>query len=734
MDWVAVEREIRKIAETVWSAPCESEVVAGIQCDGVLKLRPDYWILFEASKSNTLEKVRTDISKLSTLRNALMGRNIYSECYFVTPVEGFPSVRETARQSNVDFHTLDSFASKFLGARQYINERREIPFGSAVIPETGAADNSEYTPIDYKDTAGKTYDISQIAKAVKSGKRIILLGEFGTGKSRCIKESFTTLTQTDHSFAPIAINLRDNWGYKSLSHIIRNHLDDMGIGEYADNLIKSLRRGNHAILLDGFDEIGSQSWTGDPARLAETRRKSLQGVRDIAESCQGAGMLITGREHYFSSDEEMLECLGMNSSCIVLRCPDEFSEAEAKDYLHQNSNIGILPDWMPRKPLVCQLLAKLDEDELQALVDTSGGEVQFFESVVDAVCRRETRIHSSLDAVTVKQVLLHLAQDSRSQVQSPETMTSTQINNAFFEVAGYAPIDESSVLLQRLPYLGRVGSGSSDRIFIDDYAKNGLRGLAAHEALTQGNLEVTRVKWKQPLNSFGVRVWSQKIPSDPSTLKYVRQCVIHGNYQLAADYVAVRVGLDADSCDFEGLSVSGGTISSLVMSEKSISNLTLTNVIIDNFTLDDSTLHNVWIDDCIIQHFDGPGSSGNLPESFGPNCEVMEFRDSLTTSNISTLNLSPGQKTLLVIIKKLFFQPGRGRREEALLRGTEAYWDVSSAKAVLKYMEREKIVSNFPGDTGLVYAPQRRHMKRMGSIIEQQKNSTDALWLLVSDS
>lgn len=730
MDWETVEREVRSIAEAVWSSPCVSEVVAGIQCDGVIKLRADYWILIEASRSNTLEKIRTDIAKLGTLRNALFGQNIYSECYFVTPLEGFPSVRETARASNVDFHTLETFASKFLGVRQYLQERQRIAFGSAVDPD-GAADSSEYTPIEYKDAAGKRYNIELIAKTLKAGKHIILLGEFGTGKSRCIKEVFTTLASVEDSFAPIAINLRENWGYKSLSHIMRNHLDEMGMGGYADDLIRSLRRGNHTILLDGFDEIGSQSWTGDPARLAETRKTSLQGVRNIAESCPKAGILITGREHYFSSDEEMLECLGLNRNCIVLRCPDEFTETEAREYIKHNSDIDVLPDWMPRKPLVCQLLAKLDRDELQLLIDNAEGEVQFFESVVDAVCKRETRIHSSLDAKTVKQVLLHLAQESRMQVMAPETITSAQINNAFFEVAGFAPIDESSVLLQRLPYLGRVGSGSSDRIFIDDYAKNGLRGLAAHESLRQSNLEVTRSNWQQPLNQFGVRVWAQRIRLDQSTLNYARQCIKNGNFQLAADYVAVKVTLDGDVCDFQGLSIPGGSVSLLSLSEKTIANLTMTNVFFDNILLDDAVLENVWIDDCIIQRFDGPGSSGNMPAGFGPKCEIVEFRDTLTTSNISELNLTRGQKTLIVIIKKLFFQPGRGRQEEALLRGTEAYWDISSAESVLRYLEQEKIVVKFRGDTGQVYAPQRRHMKRMARIVEQQKNSTDPLWSMV---
>ncbi|MGM9472476.1 hypothetical protein ACS5PJ_10770 [Pseudarthrobacter sp. YS3] len=734
MNWSEVENEVRTIAEAVWSMPCVSEVVSGIQCDGVIKLKEDYWVLIEISVRDDLDKLRNDITKLSTLRNILIGQGTYAECFFVTSGDNHPSLRETARAAKVQFHTLSTFAGHFLGARQYMHERAQRPFGSAVIPETGDTDTSEYTPIAYTDDKGKRYNVADISRAVNDGKRFILLGEFGTGKSRCIKETFSEITKTSDAFAPIAINLRDNWGYRSLSHILRNHLDDMGMGQYADNLLKSLRRGNHPLLLDGFDEIGSQSWTGDPARLAETRRKSLEGVRDIVQSCAKSGVLITGREHYFSSDAEMLEGLGLNSSCIILRCPEEFTEQEARQYLSRNSLIDFIPDWMPRKPLICQLLAKLDQDELAAIQENSDGEVQFFESVVDAVCGRETRIHSALDATTVKRILLHLAQSSRIQSAVAETLSAAEINQAFYLVAGFAPIDESSVLLQRLPYLGRVGSGSSDRIFIDDYAKNGLRGLAMNDTFSQSDPDIARQRWQQPLDNFGLRVWAQNLPADQSPLKYVRQCVNHGNVQAAADFVAARLLQDRDACDFEGLSVDGGAITELRLVEKFVSKLSLTNIFFDTIIIEDAKFSDVWIDDCIIRELEGVSSRDALPDAFGPLCEVGEIRYSLTASRISTLNLTNGQKTLLAMIKKLFFQPGSGRKEEALLRGTEAYWDESCAHSALNYMEREQIIRKIKGNRGWVYVPRRQYMTRMGAIVESQKVSTDPLWELISSS
>ena len=111
---------------------------------------------------------------------------------------------------------------------------------------------------------------------------------------------------------------------------------------------------------------------------------------------------------------------------------------------------------------------------------------------------------------------------------------------------------------------------------------------------------------------------------------------------------------------------------------------------------------------------------------------MEEFDEALSSARISTLNLSNPQKTLLALIKKLFFQPGSGRREEALLRGTESYWDKSAADKVLHYLDTERIIRKIKGDQGWLYIPQRRHMKRMGQIVADQKQSDDPLWAMVS--
>ncbi len=733
MTWQEVESDVRRIAESVWAVTAAPKTQGGIKCDVILKIKPNYWILIEVSKRDDLNKMREDVTKLASIRLGLMSKQIFSECYLVTSGD-VSSLVETGSTNNIEVYDLSTFATKFIGTREYLNERRFAPFGSAVDPDTGAVDQKSYTPISYIDNVGKKHTDSDITNLLKSGKKIALVGEFGTGKSRCLMQVFNQLAVTDQIFVPVAINLRDNWGYRKFSHIIANHLDGLGLGEFQNTIVRSLRRGSHVLLLDGFDEIGSQSWSGDPARLGEIRKKSLEGVRDLVDNCPTAGILLTGREHYFSSDEEMAECLGIPlNTLLILRCPEEFTESEANDYIRENTALIVIPEWMPRKPLICQLLARLENSDVEALTAKATGEIEFFESVFDSICARETRINPAITKEPLKGVLLELARHTRSKPAQNERISTVEINQAFFDVTTYAPIDESAAMLQRLPYLGRVGSGSSDRIFIDPYARDGLRGLSAASSFASSDKKVAQSRWLQALGEFGIRVLGSRVSSGPTPEKFVRLCTNHGNHQIACDYVALKILQSGEICDFAGLNISDGRMPHLDFVEKEIKNLHLSGIEIGEITIEAAKFTNVSISDCTIVSLKGIGSADRLPEVF-QNCVIERRQAALTLSKISELNLSNSHKTLLVLIKKLFFQPGAGRQEEALLRGAENYWDASAAQEVMSYMQHHDLVRRIPGAHGNVFIPQRRHTDRMAKIWELHSNCGDELWMNLKQS
>lgn len=727
--WQTLEEHVRKISEIVWCVNAKPETIAGVKCDCVLKIKPNYWVLIEISKESTLSKLRTDLAKFQIMQGALFSKRIFPECHFITP-EHFPSLYDSGRENDVSVYTPQEFYSKFLGANQYIFERRTRPFGSAVDPDSGETDKSSYVPISYYSKDGAKWSVEDIASNIEKNKKIVLLGEFGSGKSRCLMEVFSILIARHDAFTPIAINLRDNWGYKKFSHIVHNHLDSLGLGEFKDALVRSLHKGMHPILLDGFDEIGSQSWSGDMVRLSAIRKSSLQGIRDLIDECNNCGVLITGREHYFNTDSEMLECLGLTeTNTIILSCPNEFSTEELQSYISGRVKIDSFPSWLPRKPLLCQLLTRIEEKDLQSLVKSEIGETDFFEKVLDAICERETKIHSTIYKDSLKTILLELATLSRLKDSNLGPISPSEISSIFEKVTGAAPIDESAIVLQRLPYLGRSSSDTADRTFIDDYAVDGLRALALVNYYYAKNDEILNQKWRHPLSYFGYKICSLKIHFDKESLKYFRTLELRGNPIACSDFIGSSLLKERD-LNFSRFSVTNGKFSIIDLTGKTVSDLTIAEAEIGELIIEDTISKNFVIKDSIIDKVIGISSSDGFPD-FIIDTEAGEFEDVLTISRISELDIDDKHKTLLSIIKKLFFQPGKGRKEEALLRGTERYWDERTARKILNYMYNEGIVDNFKGDDGLVYRPMRSETVRMKTIMNKLGNSDDALWLKV---
>ena len=254
-----------------------------------------------------------------------------ARCFCVVNGSTTAAMRDAGKAQAVHVLSFEEFSKQFFDFATYAATRLQSPFGSSINPLTGAADETKYVPVSYT-VDGKKGDITSkgVAEYLRDGKNIILLGEYGSGKSRCIREVFSYLKDNaaDNFCYPVAIDLRKSWGLRRSSELIRRHFSDLGLDSLESNAIKAFNAKSLAILLDGFDEIGSQAWSNDSTRLKLIRANSLEGVKDVVK-LNGGGTLVAGREHYFPSMEEMFISLGMDkSNAVVIRSKNEFSDSE----------------------------------------------------------------------------------------------------------------------------------------------------------------------------------------------------------------------------------------------------------------------------------------------------------------------------------------------------------------------------------------------------------------------
>ena len=336
MTWQKLEEKVREIASLRWDCKAAPETIGTFDCDCVLKPSAEEWILIEVTKERNLPKVRKDATDLALARLGKMQQFILCRCYIVLEEEPTNAMRTCGVEHNVKVMSIEEFQNEFFNYSRYVYIRKQRQFGSLINLITGQPEENEYVNVTYcNKKTGKNYSISEIVELLQAKKKIVLKGDFGLGKSRCIKQVFDQISadQIDNPYV-FAINLREHYGMKTGIEILRRHFEDLGLE--SKNFIKGFNQPNTIYLLDGFDEIGTQSWHSDPTMMPVHRANSVQGIRDLIEKVQG-GVLIAGREYYFNSDSEMCESLGLDENTVlILECNSEFSEEELADFIKKN--------------------------------------------------------------------------------------------------------------------------------------------------------------------------------------------------------------------------------------------------------------------------------------------------------------------------------------------------------------------------------------------------------------
>lgn len=732
MDWKNLENSVKELCSCHWQADAISETINGVKCDCVVKKRNDYWIIVEISKETTLSKIRTDIGKFAGIRLYLFSQNIFCECYFVCP-DPTDSMRVTGDGQHVTVLSIEELRGKLIGYSSYYNLRRDKPFGSAIDRYSGEQDSTEYVSVKYQSVDGKRfYTIEDLAELLCRGEKIILTGDYGTGKSRCVQETFFALH--DNALAkwkfPIAINLRENWGVLRGHELIRRHFDDLGISEIGESAIRLFNNDRLILLIDGFDEIASQTWSSDPNVMKKIRRKSLASVSDLLNKVN-CGVLITGREHYFNSSDEMFECLGLNlRSTYLLRCAREFSEVEIQSYLKRAHKIKSVPEWLPKRPLICQILSELDPPILDELLTKETGEIRFWTSAIQAICEREASIKSILDAKVINDVLIRTSRLTRKKQQNVGPLSISEINNIFTEVTGVPPNDETAVILQRLPLLGRVEAQTSDRQFVDHYFLDGLRGEDICREIFIQKEDILSESWVNPLQDFGVRLLSYEISCSPELsgfVRFLRSSCKGPNNILAADLACGILSAHDGTFDFDGINITDSHFSCIDLTNSNAKGFTITDSIINELIITGAHPQNTEIRNCIILKIEGVSEAAGLPRWICNN-EVEDYGKINTVNRIKQARLSPEQKVFVTIIKKTFFQPGSGRMEEALLRGLGSPELKRPSEKILNRLCKEGILDVAPGRQGKLYIPQRTYTHRMAEILKELTLSKDPLW------
>jgi hypothetical protein len=741
------ENEIRRLGRLLWpAAQYDGAVIRdGRERDGVFETE-EFVHIVECTVSRSKKKAQDDFEKLQTLIRRTEARypQKFVKGWFVTLNEPTADQRGVfARFKNrIVCVSWDQFRSKLIDARSYLALREKYPFGSVRDPESGAADATiEYIPIDILDHAGRLNTVESIGLGLLAGRRYVILGDYGAGKSATVRELFRDLAVAFRSgtarIFPVVLNLRDHHGQTDPVEALERHARRIGFSP-PEALVRAWRAGLATILLDGFDEIATAGWAGKTKRLRDLRYRSMELIRGfVREGPLDTGLLVAGRAHFFDSERELSSALGLADNCIYLNL-SEFSDEQVRVYLGKIGWRQPIPEWVPSRPLLLGYLASRGLLQQTLEVEAGSGPAVGWDSLLERIAAREAEIEAGIDAGTVRRLIEHIATVARASVDGLGPLTPDQITDSFTTVCGYAPDDRGAVLLQRLPGLGGRSSEDGARAFIDqDFAEVARGGAVFSFIENPFGQQLDPEPWQNSLWPLGAEVAAHRCHKAAFSTGKLAAALKHAQERfrcdtLCADVFLTLVHSGADWKEPEFF-IKETLIPHLILEDK------------------DRTLSGIQLQDSIIGVLDAPsgapasrtprffrchfglveGFSGHadLPHEAFSEVTVDTFGNVAETTNaILSLSLPLGTRVLLTVLKKLYAQRGSGRRESALYRGLDARAR-QLVDGVLHLLRREGFAIKCRQAEDVVWLPSKSSgaRRRVLSLLAAPTTSVDPL-------
>ena len=657
---------------------------------------------------------------------------------------------EAVRKFGNDFVVSLSYAQfrrQMIDAQLYLECRINYPFGSMFDRDTGSrTETAELISPRFTTDTGETFRISDIRRSLLDGQSFVLVGDYGAGKSTALREVFAELqsgyfsTNQTGRF-PVHLNLRDHHGQTDPAEALERHARNIGFPS-PTHLVRAWHAGYLTLILDGFDEFATVGWSGQAKRLRDVRYTSMELIRKFMRGLTDTGIVIAGRQHYFDSDKELARSLGLRQETTRLHIND-FDEEQIREFMTKKGWREGIPAWLPSRPLLLGYLFSRGMLDQVMTVDHGSSPAAGWDMFLDLTSDREAEIEAGIDGTAVRQIVESLATKARSKNDGMSSLSQDDLLGSFQNVCGFAPDDRGLLLLQRLPGLGASSREDGSRDFIDhdlvDAARAGDVFRFVSDPFTV-HLE-NAANWQTTLGQLGTELASlrcQAVGFNSGKLRTALQQASRDTDQGALCMDLIQV------CKEMGLGYSGQRVAvrdvmiqdaaygddSLDFSRVSFHDCLFQRLEI-SASADPMMLPN--FSACYIGTLDGRVSKSDLPDGvFDRQCVFDSFGDSSqNTAAILALPLSTGAKVLLTVLKKLYLQPGAGRKESALFRGLD-HRARTLVPEVLQLLVREGLTVRSTVGEEPVWLPVRDESVRVRRMVASPLNTSDRLMQLAN--
>lgn len=496
-------------------------------------------------------------------------------------------------------------------------------------------------------------------------------------------------------------------------------------------------------------ECTTAGWAGRTKKLQDLRYQSMELVRQfIRQTPENSSIIISGRAHFFDNQKELIRSLQLHDSFVILNL-NEFTERQVGEYLKKKGWHQSIPDWLPSRPLLLGYLASKN-----LLKETLSGEgsptpAAGWHSLLQRICKRESEIEVGVDPDTIRQIIERLATFARRTTDGLGPLLPDQVTQAFVEVVGQLPDDRGHVLIQRLPGLGvnvsksgaseAFNSQDGSRRFIDQtFAEAAAAGDVFRYVEDPFHNEIDSSEWVSSLQPLGVEVLAHRCAVAGFTEGKLSAAIRQASSKerqgtISTDVVRAILTLGFGYNGSKAF-IRGVEIPDLHFDDTGcdLSELQFQDVVIHELALSPDIESEVLpiFENSIVGELHGRVGWSDIPNEKFPGTEINRFEDEVSTNTaiLRQANLPAATKVLMTMLRKLYVQKGRGRRENALFRGMDPSLRHLVA-GVLQELRKEGFVTQANYTDQIVWIPTRSVEKRQRAlkIIDSPHDTSDSL-------
>jgi hypothetical protein len=190
--------------------------------------------------------------------------------------------------------------------------------------------------------------------------------------------------------------------------------------------------------------------------------------------------------------------------------------------------------------------------------------------------------------------------------------------------------------------------------------------------------------------------------------------------------------MDIGPIDLDGLEFRSGKFTNVVLADADVRNLKLFDATFENLDITDAEAIGLMIKESYILRLAGVTSKEHLP-AWIVDSLIEEFQSTNTLAAIREAGMTTAQTFLLSSLRKLFLQPGAGRKESSMYKGYGDQVTKKICEKVILLLLREGFCEKTKGRTEPLYIPNRSCTGRVKAMMSQLTTSKDDLWLKVSN-